>query len=71
MKDMTCGTTQDVLHGLINYIDTKAKCRNLKNLPAKGLCGRCLSEFMTGDTVSHVDCWLGCSDFDFFSHFEV
>ncbi len=25
-------------HGLINYIDTKAKCRHLKNLPAKGLC---------------------------------
>ncbi len=30
-------------HGLINYIDTKAKCRNLKNWPVKGLlCGRCL-----------------------------
>jgi hypothetical protein len=24
-------------HGLINYIDTKAKCRHLKNLPVKGL----------------------------------
>jgi hypothetical protein len=23
-------------HGLINYIDTKAKCRHLKNLPIKG-----------------------------------
>jgi hypothetical protein len=25
------------------YIDTKAECRHLKNLPVKGLCGRCLS----------------------------
>ncbi len=24
---------------LINYIDTKAKCRHLKNCPLKGLCG--------------------------------
>ena len=31
---------------LINYIDTKAKCRHLKNLPVKGLCGRTLSEFI-------------------------
>ncbi len=30
-------------HGLIHYIDTKAKCRHLKKLPVKGLCGRCLS----------------------------
>jgi hypothetical protein len=30
-------------HGLINTIDTKAKCRHLKNLPVKGFCGRCLS----------------------------
>jgi len=30
-------------HGLINYIDTNAKCRHLKNLPVTGLCGRCLS----------------------------
>jgi hypothetical protein len=30
----------------INYIDTKAKCRHLKNLPVKGFCGRCLSEFI-------------------------
>ncbi len=27
-------------HGLINYIDTKAKCCHRKNLPVKGLCGR-------------------------------
>jgi hypothetical protein len=29
-------------HGLINYIDTEAKCCHLKNWPEKGLCGRCL-----------------------------
>ncbi len=27
-------------HGLINYKDTKEKCRHLKNLPVKGLCGK-------------------------------
>jgi hypothetical protein len=43
-------------HWLINYIDTKAKYRRLKNLHVKGLrgCGRCLSEFLDWDTVSHV-----------------
>jgi hypothetical protein len=30
-------------HGLITYIDTKAKCSHLKIFPGKGLCGRCLS----------------------------
>jgi hypothetical protein len=34
------------VHGLINYKDTNAKYRHLKNLPVKGLCGRCLSEFI-------------------------
>jgi hypothetical protein len=33
-------------HGLINSIDTEAKCRQLKKWPVKGLCGRCLSEFI-------------------------
>ncbi len=33
-------------HWLINYIDTKAKCRHLKNWHVKGLRGRCLSEFI-------------------------
>jgi hypothetical protein len=27
-------------HGLIKYMDTKTKCRHLKNLLGKGLCGR-------------------------------
>ncbi len=31
-------------HGLINYTDTLAKCRHLKNFLVKGLCGRFLSE---------------------------
>ncbi len=35
-------TWKSFQHGLINHIDTKAKCRNLKNWPVKGLCGRCL-----------------------------
>ncbi len=30
-------------HELINYIDTKDKCRHLKKQPVKGLCGRYLS----------------------------
>jgi hypothetical protein len=25
-------------HGQTNYLDTKAKCRHLKNLPVKELC---------------------------------
>jgi hypothetical protein len=33
-------------HGLINHIDTKAKCRHLKNGPVKVLCSRCLSAFI-------------------------
>jgi len=33
-------------HGLINYIDTKAKCHHLKELTCKVLCGRCVSEFI-------------------------
>ncbi len=39
-------------HGLVNYIDTKAKCRHLKNWPVKGLCGRCSSEF-----IGFVNCF--------------
>ncbi len=42
-------------HGLTHYIDTKAKCRHLKNWPVKGHCGRCLSEFRDG-RYSH-SCW--------------
>jgi hypothetical protein len=38
---------EKVHHGLINYIDAKAKCRPLKkNWPPKELCGRCLAEFI-------------------------
>ncbi len=35
-------TWKSFQHGLINCIDIKAKCHNLKNWPVKGLCGRCL-----------------------------
>ncbi len=41
--------------GLINYIDSKAKCRHLKNWPVKGLCGRCWSEFI--DWRYSPSCW--------------
>ncbi len=30
-------------HGLINYIDSKAKCRHLNKFTCKGICGMCLS----------------------------
>jgi hypothetical protein len=33
-------------HGLINYIKHQGKMASSKNWPVKGLCGRCLSEFM-------------------------
>ncbi len=39
-------------HGLINYTDTKSKCRHLKKLHVKGLCGRCLSVFYRRDIQS-------------------
>jgi hypothetical protein len=40
-----CDTVQ-YLHGLVNYVDTKAKWCHLKKLTCKGLCGRSLSEFI-------------------------
>jgi hypothetical protein len=41
----------------------QCKMSTSKKRPVKGLCGRCLTEFIG---------WrLGCSDFDFFSHFEA
>ncbi len=42
------------IHGLINYTDTKAKCRHLKKLPVKGPCDRRLSEFIERYSQS---CW--------------
>jgi hypothetical protein len=42
-------------HGLINYIDTIAKCRHLNNWPVKGICGMRLSEFM--DWIYYQSCW--------------
>ncbi len=43
------------IHGLINYVDTKAKCRHPKTLSVKGLCGRCLYEFI--DWRYSQSCW--------------
>jgi hypothetical protein len=52
---MTCGTTQDVLHGLINYIDTEAKGRDLKKFTCKEtFAAGVYQSLQTGDTVSHV-----------------
>jgi hypothetical protein len=42
------------LHGLINYIDTKAKCRHQK-MTYKGTCGMCLPKFI--DWRYSQSCW--------------
>ncbi len=47
-------------HWLITYKDTKAKCRHEKNLPVKGLCVRCLSDFI--DWI-YSQSWEGESQF--------
>ncbi len=43
----TCWSTgflqETCVNRLINYLDTKARCRHLKNWPVKGVCGMCLS----------------------------
>jgi hypothetical protein len=46
----------DCGHGLINYIDTKAKCSHLKKWTSKkkGSKGTLRQVLYTGDTVSHV-----------------
>jgi len=44
-----------LLHGLIIYKDTKAKCRPIKKWPVRGLCGRFLSEFI--DCRNSQSCW--------------
>ena len=31
---------------IMDCVDTKAKCRHLNKIAVKGLCGRCLSEFI-------------------------
>ncbi len=42
-------------HGLINYIDTTAKCRHLKKLTWEGdFAAAVFKSLQTGDTVSHV-----------------
>ncbi len=44
----------DFAHGLINYIDTKAKCRHLKNYLLRDLTAGVYQSLQTKDTVSHV-----------------
>jgi hypothetical protein len=43
------------LHGLINHIGTKAKCRHLNKLTCKGTLQQCLSEFI--DWKYSQSCW--------------
>ncbi len=45
-------------HGIINYVDTKPKCRHLKKLTCKGTLRQVFISLWTGDTVSHVDIFL-------------
>jgi hypothetical protein len=44
---------EDSFHGLINYKDTKVKCRHLKQFTCKLTC--VYQSLFTWDTVSHVD----------------
>jgi hypothetical protein len=41
------------MHGLVNYIDTLAKCHYIEILTCKGTLGQVFIS-MTGDTFSHV-----------------
>ncbi len=49
-----------LMHGIINFIDTTAKCHHLTILTCKGTCGRCLSEFIDWrySQFSHVGIFL-------------
>ncbi len=49
------GITAAATHGLINYIDNKAKCRHLKTLTCKRTSRQVFISFLyAGDTVSYV-----------------
>ncbi len=50
-----CSTYVSVWRAIVNYIDTKAKCRHLKKMTCKRLCGKCLSEFI--DWRYSQSCW--------------
>jgi hypothetical protein len=45
--------SNSIIHGIINYIDTKAKCRHLKQLTCKGAC-RYFSELIDCRYSGHV-----------------
>ncbi len=52
--------SNSIIHGIINYIDTKAKCRHLKQFTCKGTLrqGRCFSEFLDCRYNGHVGFYL-------------
>ncbi len=50
-----CNIRLTLCHGLINYVDTKAKCRHLKIFTRKGTLWQVfIKSLQTGDIVSHV-----------------
>ncbi len=56
LGERTISSTPDIYsHGLINYTDTKMKCRHLKKMSYKGTLRQVfLRVEQTGETVSHV-----------------
>jgi hypothetical protein len=55
LKKLATSDTDTQQHGIINYIDTAAKCRHLKKLTYKGTLQQVFNQSLwTGDTVSHV-----------------
>ncbi len=43
LRGNTTGTHNTLQRRKIRLIESNAKCRHVRNLPVKGLCGRCLS----------------------------
>ena len=41
-------------HGLINFIDARAKCRHIKKFTCKGTLRQVFIDWSNGDTVNHV-----------------
>jgi hypothetical protein len=54
--NVSTGGVKSFDHGLINYLDTKTKCRHLKILTCKGFCRQVfIRVYRPGDTSSHVE----------------
>ncbi len=53
-EKFSCLGTFKSIHGLINYTDTKAKCRHLKKVTCKGTLRQVFVSGLSVDTVSHV-----------------